>query len=39
MRGTRIKKEVEICARNLANKIKCMSKDIKKIVKTSSIYR
>jgi hypothetical protein len=25
MRGTRIEKEVEICATNLANKTKCMS--------------
>jgi hypothetical protein len=30
MRGTRIEKEVEICATNLANKTKCMSKNTKK---------
>jgi hypothetical protein len=39
-RGTRIVKEVEICAINEANKTKCMStnaKKWKKIVKTSLI--
>jgi hypothetical protein len=30
MRGTRIEKEVEICATNLANKIKCVSTNAKK---------
>jgi hypothetical protein len=30
MRGTRIEKEVEICATNLANKTKCMSTNAKK---------
>jgi hypothetical protein len=30
MRGTRIEKEVEICATNLANKTKCMSTGAKK---------
>jgi hypothetical protein len=29
MCGTRIEKEVEICATNLANKIKCMSTNAK----------
>jgi hypothetical protein len=29
MRGTRIKKKVEICAANLANKTKCMSTNAK----------
>jgi hypothetical protein len=30
MRETRIEKEVEICATNLANKIKCMNTNAKK---------
>jgi hypothetical protein len=30
MRGTRIEKEVEICATNLANKTKCISTNAKK---------
>jgi hypothetical protein len=30
MRGTRIEKEVEICATNLTNKTKCMSTNAKK---------
>jgi hypothetical protein len=30
MHGTRIEKEVEICATNLANKTKCMSTNAKK---------
>jgi hypothetical protein len=30
MRGTRIKKEVEICATNPAHKTKCMSTNAKK---------
>jgi hypothetical protein len=30
MRRTRIRNEVEICARNLANKTKCMSTNAKK---------
>jgi hypothetical protein len=30
MRGTRIEKEIEICATNLANKNKCMSTNAKK---------
>jgi hypothetical protein len=43
MRGTRIEKEVEIYATNLANKTKYMSTNAKKwkknFVKTYSIYR
>jgi hypothetical protein len=43
MGRTRIEKEVEIYATNLANKTKCMSANAKKwgkpIVKTRSIYR
>jgi hypothetical protein len=42
MRGTRIEKEVQICATNLANKTKCMSTNAKKwgekIVKTFNVY-
>jgi hypothetical protein len=41
MRGTRIEKEVEICATNLANKTTCISINAtkwKKFVKTCSIY-
>jgi hypothetical protein len=30
MRGTRIEKEIEICATNLAKKTKCMSTSAKK---------
>jgi hypothetical protein len=30
MRGTRIEKEVEICATDLANKTKCMNANAKK---------
>jgi hypothetical protein len=30
MRGTAMAKKVEICARNLANKTKCMSTNAKK---------
>jgi hypothetical protein len=30
MRGTRIEKEIEICATNLANKTKCSSTNAKK---------
>jgi hypothetical protein len=30
MHGTRIEKEVEICATNLVNKAKCMSTNAKK---------
>jgi hypothetical protein len=41
-RGTRIEKEVEIYATNLANRTKCMSTNAKKLktkfVKTCSIY-
>jgi hypothetical protein len=42
MHGTRIEKEGEVCATNLANKTKCMSTNAKKLgkkfVKTCSIY-
>jgi hypothetical protein len=31
MRGTRIGKEVEICATNLANKTRCTGTDAKKL--------
>jgi hypothetical protein len=30
MHGTRVEKEVEICATNLANKTKCMNTNAKK---------
>jgi hypothetical protein len=30
MRGSRIEKQVEICATNLANKAKCMNTNAKK---------
>jgi hypothetical protein len=41
MIGTKIEKEVQICATNLANETKCMStnaKKLKKNVKTCSTY-
>jgi hypothetical protein len=39
MRGTRIEKEVEICATNLANKTKCMSTNAKKWKTFVKTYR
>jgi hypothetical protein len=43
MRGTGIKKEVEICATNITNKTKCLSTNAMKLggksVKTCSIYQ
>jgi hypothetical protein len=43
MRGTRIEKEAEIYATNLANKTRCMSsnaqKKMEKFVKARSAYR
>jgi hypothetical protein len=42
MRGTRIKKEVKICATNVAKKTKCMGTNAKKwggkFLKTLGIY-